>query len=230
MKNVFLFLVLFIAINCYLRGQENYIVTKRGDTLKVCEVPDSSDFYEFGRFYGVRVGIHNHGSWFEPFFRFKIDNRKFWFIHFGLWDWTSDRQVIFYDYEGREVSPGKKWYLIGAFLFRVGFAHRFGQNIWTDNFRPYIYGGAGLHYSYLYSYETKKIKDGFSIFPPVLNFEIGAYLGKDPQYIYSLSVGYAFVPLFREMEIIEGDPVKNFGSVYLSISLGHILSKSKGKK
>ena len=222
--------ILLFLLSSSLFGQDGeFLVTKGGDTIKVYEPVDSLKFTEFGRFYGVRVGIHWQGSWFEPFFRFKINDFNFWFIHFGLWDWKSDKQVEYYDYTtDRTVIPGKKLYMFGGFTLRSSFAHRVGQQIFADNFRPFVLLTAGVFYSYFYSYETKKFKDGFSRWLPLGGFEIGTYVGRDPQYIFTISVGVLFVPVLgRAVEIMEGESVKNFGSIYIAISLG---SAGKQKK
>jgi hypothetical protein len=214
------------------------------------EKPDSTIYFEparplilydtdqtlFPHHMGPHFVFSKHGIGVGAFYNYTINNQWSFTVKSSISNAIGNDEFDVYDpTTGARVVKDK---INRLYLLPVDFSIRyfvFDNNL-ESSFRPFLIGGASPYLLFSTPYRTGRQPNGevvgfFESFSDIdsyagigANFGIGANWGSNPLRDNKVEVVYYYLPFSgpegNGIESRAGDPITNFGSLFLSLSLG----------
>lgn len=177
--------------------------------------------------WGMDLVFSGNGFGLGIFYQKKFLNDWCFFSNLYISGARNTDEIEFYDYQNNTIFiPGKvnRLFMIPVTL---GIQKYFFKDILHDNLQPYISLGIGpsliIAAPYL-NYENKFFSAlGKSEFFGRLGsfVGIGANVGSGEKAFMSLNIRYYYIPFGKNgIESVKDSPIKDFGGIFLSLSLG----------
>lgn len=176
---------------------------------------------------GFDILFSNSGFGLGGFYQRPISEKLAWFVNLGI---TGSRNRD--EFPERMVDPNPPYnykYDIPGKVNRVftlpltiGASYRILENTLVENFRPYINAGVGPTMILALPYEY----DFFSSFGHArAQFTGGGFVGVgaelgNSQPTLGLNVRYYYIPFKPGVESLQGDPITQFGGIFLTANIG----------
>ncbi len=165
--------------------------------------------------YGFAVGV-NYQSYLSKDFALGIK--------FFISGARSTDEYEYYDYvTGERVVPDKvnRLFLMPLIISARQFLF---SNSLDKSFKPYVAVGAGPAFILSTPY-SKSFLSAFSYaqgyVKPALSAAIGGVIGSETKSYMSINIDYYYIPFGKNgLESVLGHPIKDFGGVFLSLSIG----------
>ncbi len=173
---------------------------------------------------GFDLLFSNSGFGAGGFYQHNYSQNLAGFVNLGI---TGSRnRDEFEEYDSREQEwrvPGKVNRLF-TFPLTVGFRYRLLDNVIVDNFRPYVNMGVGPTMVVALPYEHDFFKSfGYAkaYFTGGGFVGVGAEMGGSKP-VLGVNLRYFYIPLRPGVESLQGDPITDFGGLFLTMHVGFI--------
>ncbi len=172
--------------------------------------------------WGFDLLFSQNGFGFGGFYRREFSRDFFGFLHLGMSGAKNTDELDRYDSERGLFVPDK---INRLFMFptTIGVERRLFADDLSDSFRPYLQAGVGSALIMAMPYNEGFFSDigdtKFYIRPSgFLGF--GAYVGESKSSLTAVNIRYYYIPFGGEgIESVRGFPIKNFGGIFLSLSV-----------
>jgi hypothetical protein len=147
------------------------------------------------------------------------------YVNITISELKSDREFERYDYWGQPYVIGKVNRVLSLPAI-FGLSHRLFADVLTDNFRPYITGGAGpdmivttpYNDDFFHSFKFAKAHTSVASF-----VGIGTNIGISSSKLLGIEMRYEFIHIFNGgVETLRGVYKKDFGSFVLMLKIGSL--------
>ncbi len=173
--------------------------------------------------YGIDILFSEGGFGLGTFYHHQLTQEVTAFADFSISEAKDEQEFDYVDIYGNSYTFGKK-NRIFLLPLNFGIQYRLFEHAIYDNLRPYINLGAGPTLVLTSPYD----KEFFNAFGSAhANYAFGSYagfganFGTDKSSLIGLNIRYYYIHLFNNgVESLTDKPKKNFGGVFLSISLG----------
>jgi hypothetical protein len=173
--------------------------------------------------WGIDLMFGEGGFGLGTFLRKNLTDTFSIFGDFSISESKDEREIQYVDYFGRTFVFGKKNRVL-LLPLNFGVQYRLFAELLSSNLRPYLTLGAGPSFIVTTPYEIEffsslKEASGYVAAGGYVGF--GANIGSDKSSLLGLNIRYQFVHMFNKgVESMYGRRRKDFGSVYISLSLG----------
>ncbi len=176
--------------------------------------------------WGVDIMFSEGGFGLGTFYRYQFNTNVIGFTDFSISESKDDREVEYYDYYTGETFTIGKVNRVFTLPLNFGIQYRFFERDLEENLRPFITAGIGPNFILTTPYELEffesfgkaKIKyalGGYAGF--------GAYFGLNKKNLVALNIRYYYTHMFdKGVENLKNTFRKNFGSFYITLSLGNM--------
>jgi hypothetical protein len=191
--------------------------------------------------WGLDLLLSNNGFGLGVFYRYEMTDDLSLMFNFAISDVKDDAEFEQYDYFGQSIVPNKKNRLL-LLPLTASIQYRLFRDDIVDNLRPYITAGIGPTMVFVAPYANPTryyFSDGTYAYtdPGKIDFfsslkygrprytlggfiGAGAYFGMDKGTMTGLSVKYFLAPFPSGIEVMEGGYMKNFGGLFITLTLG----------
>ncbi len=179
--------------------------------------------------WGVDILLSNTGFGLAGFYRHEYSRVLFGTVTLGIAESKDDNEVVYYDWYGQSIVPGK----INRFLLiplHFGIQYRIFADDITDSFRPYLNAGVGPTLVLAAPYEREyfnSLRYARSHYTLGGYIGFGAFFGSDPGSLSGINLRYYFVPFSNGIESLQNvsgriGRKKDFGGFFITINLGSV--------
>jgi hypothetical protein len=174
---------------------------------------------------GLSVLFSQSGFGLGFFYQQTISNQLWALIELGISGARNSSEIesLYDPFSGRLLVPGKINRLF-IFPLTIGVAHRLFEESLSESLRPFVSAGIGptLVVSTPYEYEffqSWSYARGYVRFGSFVG--AGLLLGPQSKSEASFNIRYYYIPFGGEgLESIQGQPIKTFGGVFLTLAIG----------
>ncbi len=171
---------------------------------------------------GIDILFSNSGFGGGGFYQHNYSQKLAGFVNIGLTGSRSRDEFEEYDSNEQDwLVPGKVNRLYTIPL-TVGLRYRLLENVIVDNFRPYMNIGAGptmiVALPYAYGF-FKSFAHARAYFTGGGFIGVGAEIGGSKP-VLGVNLRYFYIPLRPGLESVQGDPITNFGGLFLTMNIG----------
>ena len=176
--------------------------------------------------WGLDILFSGNGFGLGTFYYQEFSETLFGFAHLGITGVQNTDESLseaFDPVTQQWVVPNKVNRLF-MFPLTFGVQYRLFESDLTENFRPFLQAGVGptLIMSTPYSREFFSAFGQASLYVRAGGFiGAGSYFGDSQKNLTGAHIRYYFIPFGGEgLESIRGFPIRNFGGIFLSLSVG----------
>jgi hypothetical protein len=176
---------------------------------------------------GLDILFSNSGFGLGGFYQQPISEKLAWFVNLGI---TGSRnRDEFPEYMRDSADPSRvTWDVPGkvnrvfTLPLTVGASWRVFENVLVENFRPYVNAGVGPTLIVALPYEY----DFFSSFGHASAYVTGGgFIGVGADFgttqpTIGVNVRYYYIPFKPGVESLQGDPITQFGGIFLTANIG----------
>lgn len=202
---------------------------KNKDTVKIFTSPrpllaTESTSGELRDARGIDVLFSGNGFGLGGFYYHEFSHTLFGFAHLGISGVQNTDEFEEYDPRSQQWMVPNKINRLFMFPLTFGVQYRLFKDDVSENFRPFIQAGVGP--SLIMS--TPYSKEFFSAFGDA-QFHVrpggfvgaGLYFGDGQKNLTGAHIRYYYIPFGGDgLASVEGFPIKNFGGIFLSLSVG----------
>lgn len=188
---------------------------------------------EYKNSWGLDILFSGNGFGFGSYYTREFSKNLTGFIHFGISGAQNTDEFERFDRTVGRFLVDNKVNRLFMFPLTIGTQHRLFADALTDSFRPYLQGGLGPTFIMSTPYRENRQVNGeyvefFSSFGdasfhirPGGFIGVGAYVGESAKSVTSVNIRYYIIPFGGDgLESIQGLPIKDFGGLFLSLSVG----------
>ncbi len=216
-KGILLLITMTIIFSANSNSQnlDSMFVYKNDETVK-------KDTILYNRAWGLDIMASENGFGLGTFFRYQFTRNVFGAISMTFSEGKDGREIEYTDYYGYTYTPFKKTRVM-MIPITATVQYRVFDDAILDTFRPYINGGIGPVLLMTTPYEKEFFT---SLKWAQLKYTLGGFLGLgadfgiDKKNLMGLNVRYYYTPYPNGIEVLQGNPKKSFGGIYLSINFG----------
>lgn len=172
---------------------------------------------------GVDLMLSNGGIGLGTFYRWETSADFSMFVDFSISESKDDNEFQVYNYYGQSITLGKvNRFLVMPLCF--GVQQRLFREEILDNFRPYVSAGVGPTILYVFPENEEFINalgKGHPEYTGGGYVGLGAHFGSDVTNLIGLNLRYYYVPYPPGIEGLQGQPRKQFGGFFISVSFGN---------
>lgn len=146
------------------------------------------------------------------------------FVNLGITGSRKTDEFEEYDSETNDWRVPGKVNRLYTFPLTFGLRYRLFDEVLVDNFRPYVNIGAGptMIVALPYEYEfLKSLGHANFYFTGGGFFGVGAEIGGSRP-LLGVNLRYYYIPLHPGVESLRGDPITDFGGLFLTMNVGFI--------
>jgi hypothetical protein len=209
------FMSLFFSTLSESQILDSMFVYKNDDVIKI-------DSIQYKKAWGLDLIASENGFGLGGFFRYQYSKNFTGMISVTFSEGKDGREMEYVDYWGYTYTPNKITRVMmipitAAIQYRI-----FDEDI-LETFRPYVNGGVGPvilmttpfvkeFFSSLKYAQAKYTYGGF--------LGVGADFGIEKKNLMGVNVRYYYTPYPAGIEIMEGNPKKSFGGIYITLNFG----------
>lgn len=231
-KRIFfiLFLIFLFTTFLQLKSQEDKDRIKKVDSTYIFKPSKPIKIFNpdetiISQSLGLDVAFSNSGLGLGMFYHYFLDNENIIFTNFYISGARNTDEIEYWDYNtGQWVVPNKinRLFLIP---FTVGYTKFLFANSIAGSFKPFLSVGLGPSFIFSTPYE----KGWFEAWKYAKNYirfgsyiEIGGYFNTIGNSVANAGIKYYYIPFGGNgLESIKGLPIKDFGGLVLSLSIGY---------
>jgi hypothetical protein len=174
--------------------------------------------------WGVDIMFSEGGFGLGTFYRYQFNTNVLGFVDFSISESKDEREVEYYDYYTGQTYTIGKVNRVFALPVNFGIQYRFFENELEENLRPFLTAGVGPNMILTTPYELEFFE---SFGKAKLKYALGGYVGFGANFglnkknLVGLNIRYYYTHMFDEgVENLKGTFRKDFGSFYITLSLG----------
>jgi hypothetical protein len=184
----------------------------------------SPEFRSLNKAWGLDLLFSNSGFGAGFFYQIKFAKYYNAFASLYISGARNTDEFEYYDpIENKIVIPGK---INRVFMFPMTFGIQrtiFNETL-SDNIRPFLDAGVGPSFILTTPYD-REFFNAFGHSQSYVRFGAfigcGSYIGNEGKNLMSVNFRYYFIPFGGDgIESIQGNPIKDFGGLFLSLSIG----------
>ncbi len=199
------------------------------DTVFIFESPrplikvGDSESSNVGDMWGFNLLFSDNGVGAGFFIQWELDNSTQMFTNLYISGARNTDEIDYLFPDGSYRVPGKINRLF-MFPLSLGIRRILFEDHLSENFKPFISAGLGPTFIMSTPYEREFFNSfGYASFYTRFNFfaDLGAFFGFTSKTRSGVNIRYYFIPFGGAgLESIEGNPIQNFGGIFLSLIFG----------
>jgi hypothetical protein len=176
---------------------------------------------------GFDILFSNSGFGVGGFYQRPISDKAAWFVNLGITGSRNRDEFPVY-MRDQEDPSNVRWDIPGkvnrvfTFPLTIGASYRVLENALVENFRPYVNAGVGPTMILALPYD----KEFFTSFGyATAYFTGGGFVGVGADFgttqpTLGVNVRYYYIPFKPGVESLQGDPITQFGGIFLTANVG----------
>ena len=186
------------------------------------EESKSKDSILYNKAWGMDIMASENGFGLGFFYRYQYTRNISGSIALSFSEGKDGREIEYVDYWGYTYTPFKKTRVM-MIPITATIQYRLFDDMILDSFRPYVNGGIGPVLLMTSPYE----KEFFTALKwAQLKYTIGGFagigadFGLDKKNLMGVNIRYYYTPYPPGIEVLDGNPKKSFGGIYLTLNFG----------